>query len=307
MMCPICGGTNTKKNGIRDGKQRYVCHDCDKVFADDLDDDYNSILKKIAERYSEAELKYIAEGHGTETARTAKPITFTGDTFKVLVITDTHEGSRWVDDSWLNAAINESKKQKVNEVWHCGDVVEGMSGRDGHVYELKAVGYSAQKKLAIERLKPFECPIKMISGNHDLWFMSKGDMGADIVEDICADIPGAEYLGQQEADIPLNGIKIRLFHGEDCSSYALSYRPQKIVESFSGGEKPAMLITGHDHKAGYFFIRNVHVLMAGCMQKQTPWMRRKKMAAMPGFYIVEICIASKEIKWLDIKFYPFYN
>ena len=304
MVCPICKSAHVKKNGEKRGRQTWRCRDCGRQFADSD----SALIERLKSRYGEDELEAIANGRGTiHPPKVSKPVTFAGDIFKALVITDTHEGSQWVRDEWLDAAIDEAKREKVDEVWHAGDVTEGMSGRDGHIYELKAIGYQAQRDRAVERFKRFDRPLKAIAGNHDLWFMSKGDMGADIVKDICSRIDGAEYLGPQEGDIDVKGVKVKLFHGEDGSSYALSYRPQKIVESLSGGEKPAVLITGHDHKAGYFFIRNVHVIMGGCLQSQTPFMRRKKISAMPGFYILTMCIADKEIKWIDPRFYPFYK
>ena len=137
------------------------------------------------------------------------------------------------------------------------------------------------------------------------WYAAKANMGALIVKDICESI-GAEYLGEHEAVININGVKIMLWHGEDGSSYALSYRIQKIIESLSGGEKPNILITGHDHKQGYFFTRNIHAVLGGCLQKQTPWMRRKKLAAHEGFWIIEARINDSEVKRFKPEWIPFY-
>lgn len=312
MICPKCGSERIGRNGHKHGKANYYCKDCNRQFALSHDESYDAkpsdVLAKIAERYGPKELEAFSNGHGMGLpTRKAKPINFSGDTFKIMSISDTHDGSQWVRDEWFDAAVEVAHKEKVDEVWHAGDVSEGMSGRDGHVYELRYIGYKAQRDHATEKFKRFNRPIKMISGNHDLWFMAKGDMGGDIVEDICSRIDGAEYLGQHEGDIPVKGITARLFHGEDASAYALSYRIQKIVESMPGGEKPEILVTGHDHKMGYFFVRNVHCIMPGCLQAQTPWMRRKKKQAMPGFCVSTICIADNEVKWIDNKFYPFYK
>ena len=182
-----------------------------------------------------------------------------------------------------------------------------MSGRDGHVYELSHIGYHAQRQAAINILSEYSgyMDFKMISGNHDLWYASKANMGALIVKDICDSI-GAEYLGEHEATIIMNGVKVMLWHGEDGASYALSYRLQKIIESLSGGEKPQILLAGHDHKFGNFFIRNVHALGAGCLQKQTPWMRRKRLAAYEGFSIIEATIKDAEVKKFKLEWIPFY-
>ena len=222
-------------------------------------------------------------------------------------MTDLHIGSKFTNENRIYAALEECKAQDVKLILMSGDITEGMSGRDGHVYELTHMGYSAQKKAAIELFSTCDIDIKMISGNHDLWYVSKNNTGALIVKDICGSLPNAEYLGEHEAIVYINGVKVMMWHGEDGSSYALSYRTQKIIESLSGGEKPQILITGHDHKQGYFFTRNVHSLMGGCIQSQTPFMRYKKLAAHEGFWIIEATIKDAEIKKFKPEWIPFYK
>lgn len=40
-ICPFCGGTHIIKNGLKDGRQRYICKDCKKTFGNT----HNTILK----------------------------------------------------------------------------------------------------------------------------------------------------------------------------------------------------------------------------------------------------------------------
>lgn len=271
-----------------------------------VDHDSEILLKKLSEKFSPGELKSLLnDKFQPESKNTVYD--FTGETIKFAVMSDLHIGSNYTSETRITAALEDCKNQGVLLVLLPGDVTEGMSGRDGHVYELTHIGYQAQRKAAINILKPFSkyFDFKMISGNHDLWFASKANMGALIVHDICDSI-GAEYLGEHEAIIMMNGVKVMLWHGEDGSSYALSYRAQKIIESFTGGEKPQILLTGHDHKQGYFTIRNVHTILSGCLQKQTPWMRRKKLAAYEGFWIIEATIKDNEVKRFKPEWIPFY-
>ena len=90
------------------------------------------------------------------------------------------------------------------------------------------------------------------------------------------------------------------------NSYALSYRPQKLIESLTGGEKPNILICGHVHKALYLFERHVHCVSAACTQKQTKWMRGKKLAAHTGFQLAECEINKNGVAWFMSRFYPAY-
>lgn len=271
-----------------------------------VDQNIDNIIKKLTEKYSPGELKSLADDKFSPTHGVTE-YSFCGDVLKFAVLSDMHIGSQYTNDERVMYALDECIEQDVKLVLFSGDVTEGMSGRDGHIYELQHIGFHEQRKAVIDLLSPYKefFDFKMISGNHDLWYASKSNMGALIVKDICEAL-GAEYLGEHEAIININGIRIMLWHGEDGASYALSYRVQKIIESLSGGEKPNILITGHDHKQGYFFTRNIHTIMGGCLQKQTPWMRRKRLAAHEGFWIIEATISESEVKKLKSEWIPFY-
>ncbi len=138
-------------------------------------------------------------------------------------------------------------------------------------------------------------------------YNSKHGVGANIVEDIISALPNAHYLGHDEGDIHIAGIIVRLFHGGDGGSYALSYRGQKIIEAISGGTKPNLLIAGHSHKSIYLFNRNIHYIEAGTLQTQSSWMRGKKLAAHVGFSIADLTVADGSIKSLSYTWYPFYK
>ncbi len=224
------------------------------------------------------------------------------------MFTDWHLGSKYTDPRRIQDAYKAFRKAKVDFVVHAGDVTEGMSHRPGHVYELTDIGYAAQKKAAIELLGQWtDTPIYIIDGNHDRWYIKSN--GALIVKDICEAVPNAVWLGHDIGSIEIApGVKVMLWHGEDgASGYALSYRMQKIVESLKGGEKPAVLICGHDHKAGYFFIRNIHCIAGGCIQKQSSWMRGKRLAAHEGFWTLRLTIGGGSVRKFASEFFPYYD
>ena len=189
-------------------------------------------------------------------------------------------------------------------ICHAGDVTEGMSNRPDQIYELTELGYSAQKQKSIEMLSMWDGPWYMIDGNHDRWFVKSS--GAYIVEDIAGSIKNAVYLGQDEGDLILGDAVVKLWHGEDSSSYATSYRLQKLIESLSGGQKPNVLLAGHTHKQGYFFDRNIHVVSGGSMQLQSKWMRGKRIAAHVGYHIIDMTITDDGVTRFGIEWFPFF-
>jgi predicted phosphodiesterase len=264
-----------------------------------------ALIKKL-DHLSDDELSKLVSG-SKQKLFGKQVINFKGETIKFLALGDTHIGSTYFHDELLTAAFDEGKDQGCQFMIHTGDLLEGMSGRPGQVYELEDIGYARQRDHARVLLKSWGLPFYLVGGNHSNWINTKGGMGIDVEEDLCRELDGAHYLGMHEGDLVLNGVTLKLWHGEDGSSYATSYRVQKIIEAFTGGEKPQALFCGHTHKALYLFDRNVHALSTGCIQKQSGFMRMKKLAAHVGFWIVEMTIGDGEIKRFTPTFYPFYQ
>ncbi len=262
-------------------------------------------LNLISQQYTDKELRAIAKGGRLVPGQARVPIiSFEGERIRIGGITDTHFGSIYTDPDMTFQAFDEFKKEKVDFIVHCGDITEGMSNRAGHVYELSHIGYASQKQEAVRVLKEAPAKLYLIDGNHDRWFEKSS--GALIVEDIAKEL-GAVYLGQDEGDISLKGkASLKLWHGIDGSSYALSYRLQKIIEAFSGGEKPCVLMTGHVHKSIYIFERNIHSYGLGTLQQQSKWMRGRRIAAHVGFWIIDIWVADKGVTKTTGTWYPFY-
>lgn len=267
-------------------------------------------IRQLQEKYSQDELKKILSGSECRQESRAISHSFSGDAVTVGLLSDTHLGSIYTDPDCVARAFDVFVDRGVDMVCHCGDVCEGMSGRPGHVYELTHIGYHAQREHAIDVLRQWtDTPMYLVSGNHDRWYSQ--DSGAHIVRDICAAIPNAEFIGDDEGDVVLRpkGNKkpttIKLWHGGDGSSYAVSYRVQKIIESLTGGEKPNALFCGHTHKSMYLFDRHVHCVSAGAVQRQSKWMRGKRLASHTGFWVVEMTV-NDGVSSIRPEWFPYY-
>ena len=267
----------------------------------------NKLLSSIKERYTDKEIEYLLKGQGVHNINLDYPkINLTGKHHKIGVMSDGHIGSIYSPRDWHFAAFKKFEEEKVDCILHCGDVVEGVKiSRFGtQIWELSEIGYKAQKAAAIEVFSHCKQKIYCISGNHDFFFQEYA--GADIVEDICAELPNMTYLGNNQADIMIDGAVIRLFHGGDGSSYATSYRLQKLVESFTGGKKPNILLAGHVHKMCYIFERMIHAVSVPSLQMQTSFMQKKKLAAHTGFLIIEFDTNPMGIANFSVRNFPFY-
>lgn len=264
------------------------------------------LFMSLRKQYSKEELKAIASGGRPSTIEKKKGISldFEGEEIVFGVIADTHFGSIYSPTDYLSSAIREFEKQNCDFIVHAGDVTEGMSGRPGHVYELSDIGYKAQRDVAIKMMSEWKKKWYVISGNHDCWYLQKADIGADIVQDICERLPDASYLGIHEGDINIKGVIIRLWHGQDGSSYAHSYRLQQVLASLDVEDIPDIMIAGHCHKSGYFFDRGCHTIAAGTLQDQSGFMRYKRLPAHVGFYIIRMKVQEGKLISFSPTYYP---
>jgi len=266
------------------------------------------ILKKY--KITEQELERILKE--IETAPPKQVVTFDDyftDKTQIGVISDSHIGHKEFDEPFWKHMVEQMKRNNVNRIYHVGDVLEGMSGREGNIYELSHIGFSKQIKYASKLLKMLEgIKIFGLNGNHDDWYMKKNNGGVNVGEELETRVKEYKNLGSMEANIKLRpNVTMKLFHPADGTAYATSYKLQKMVESFSGGEKPEILLEGHYHKALYMFIRNVHAFECGTMCGQTPFMRGKKIPAHKGFWILDIEMGDGGIGAISPKFFAGYK
>ena len=230
------------------------------------------------------------------------------ESIKVAIFGDTHFGSKYEDLDALNMYAEICRKENVSAAFHAGDVLEGHDLYRGQIFEVEHLGWNAQSKHFGKVAPDFGCPVYFITGNHDVSFKRAGGIAVgQELEQLRSDwICLGEDSGDFEFDIEGKKIKISMLHPGGGSSYALSYRPQKIVEALEGGTKPHILCIGNYHKSDWLpSYRNVSVLQVGCFQRQTPFMKTKGLSAMVGGWILEFgfgegCSRQKA------EFIPFY-
>jgi len=249
----------------------------DKIIIDPALIKENELLKKQLDSF--ARLKHT-------------PVSkFYSNSFKFGVVSDTQYGSLYCNYGAIESAYNCFEKEGITQVYHSGDIVEGINMYRGQIYEMRLHGYKSQTQEVIDKYPKKEgITTDFITGNHDLSFWKTAEV--DIGERIANHRSDMIYRGQEEADIILDcdGKKVilRLVHPGKGTAYALSYHPQKYIESLSGGEKPHIVLMGHYHKAEFIpMYRNVMLIQTGTCQSQTGFMRRNNIPAHVGFWIIE--------------------
>lgn len=231
-----------------------------------------------------------------------------GDEFAFGLIGCTHFGSLCCNQSAMEAFYEYAASRGIGTIYHGGDVLDGHRVYRGQEFELRDVGLEAQ----IERFKRFNnhgLKTKFITGNHDQSFKSLA--GVPVGKIIAEANPDWEFLGEEQARVTFatssGSYELMLIHPGGGSSYALSYRPQKIVESLEGGTKPNMLAIAHYHKAEFMpSYRNVATIQTGTFQNQTPFMARQGLAAHVGGWIIQVRVGAK-FNAVRAEFIAFYE
>lgn len=240
---------------------------------------------------------------------------FKGKTYRFGVLSDTHLCSRHADEDGLNQAYEVFRREGITVVYHCGNIAEGQHGYPGQENELLAFGAHRQAQYVVERYPKVDSITTWFIGSstcHEGGFYKYEGLEFGRMQEI-AERGDLKYLGLDESDIALQGDKgtatMRLFHPGGGSAYALSYRPQKIVESLEGGEKPHILCIGHFHKMEYLpSLRNIHTIQAGCLEHQTAFARKRNIEFHRGFWLVEATIeADGSVTRLKAEAFRFYN
>lgn len=226
---------------------------------------------------------------------------------KLGLVSDLHIGHKMFDYKAFDKSVKVFNREKVDLIISPGEIIEGMSGRDGHIYELKHVGYTAQMNEAVKLLKRYKAPFHFITGNHDAWGKNKGNAGYEVGPELERRLPNSKFLGEMQARVDLgNHTYLDLTHRGN-TAYALSYPLQKLINALEGGSKPDILCNGHLHKSLYLFYRNIHALESGTLERQTEFMKMKGSPAMVGFWILDISLRDKGgVERFKPTWYPQY-
>lgn len=190
---------------------------------------------------------------------------------KLLLISDTHLCNKSDRLDILRYLYDKAEKQGVKHVLHSGDFTDGLSNRPEQIYELKEPSYEGQVQYCVDKYPRFSGKTYVIQGNHDDWWFKR--CGSEIVKAIAQQRDDIIYLGADVADLHIGKLKCRLFHGSGGSSYAVSYKIQKYLDSIPLEERPDILQTGHIHRAFYMHNVSTHCFQTASLEDPTPYSR----------------------------------
>lgn len=207
------------------------------------------------------------------------------------------------------------KKEGVSLVFMGGNMIDGELYFNR--YELVANGIEGQTQYIINHAPQIEgiTTYFITANHHETW--GANNVGLNYGNKLEDDMHRAGrkdwvYLSHIEGDIGFKTKEgecvVRIMHPQGGTAYATSYQPQKITESFQGGEKPHILLIAHYHKLSYFMVRNVHTIQTGCLEDQTGFMRSRHIDAHLGFWIIRATLAPDgTVLKFTPTLYPFFD
>ena len=207
---------------------------------------------------------------------------------KIGIVSDSHLCSISQQKTHLNTTYDIFENEGITSVYHCGDLLAGVGVYPGQDDEIFRHTQEDQTDYAIEHY-PQRKGIKTytISGNHDLVFLKR--RGGDPIKRLSLERKDIIYLGRYSATVQLaKNCSMYLLHPDGGKAYALSYKPQKLVESFEGGAKPNIACMGHYHSYDLCCPRNVWSIMVPCFETSTLFTRRKFIEPVVAGLILEL-------------------
>lgn len=219
---------------------------------------------------------------------------------KIGIVSDTHLGSKFQQPTISHTIYKELEKEKIDFALHCGDVVEGKNLYPGQENECFLHGADEMRDYTISNYPKTEAfKTYVIGGSHDMSF--KKLAGFNIVRAICEERDDLVYRGEESSSFKMRGLNIEMMHPSGGVSYARSYRPQRIAENMLGeiisiirvkkdtSILPHCLFLGHYHIANHLpAYMGMEVFSVPGLQAQTPYLKRKGLAPVVGYLIVEI-------------------
>jgi hypothetical protein len=229
--------------------------------------------------------------------RTFEYVSRPDNTYSFGVASDQHLCSRYAREDVLNDLYDSFQRAGLDRVFNAGNWIDGEDEKNR--FDLEVHGLEPQVKYLCDKY-PKRDGLKTYAvwgEDHEGWYSRREAIDVGRFTEGHMRNAGREDwidLGFVEARVDLvnanTGARSTLvvMHPGGGSSYAYSYRPQKIVESLSGGEKPSVLIIGHYHKLSCNIIRNVWTIQAGCTEDQTVFMRKKGLEAHVGGHLITL-------------------
>lgn len=229
------------------------------------------------------------------------PFTYTSrpdNTFVFGITADNHLGSIYERLDVLTALYDWFHREQVDRVFNAGNWIEGDDVKTQHEAHVHGLDPQLAYLAKTYPQRPGLHTYAVWGEDHEGWYARRESIDVGRYAERKMREAGRDdwhNLGFVEAAVALTNANTGVVappmiiqHPGGGTAYALSYRMQKIIESYQGGEKPSVLILGHYHKMMTAIIRSVIGFYAGCTQDQSSFMKKIPTEPALGGYVVTL-------------------
>jgi len=191
---------------------------------------------------------------------------------RIGVVSDTHITSDYEGLEQLNDLYQLLYDNNIKQVFHCGDLCDGVNVWQDQMYEQKVVGADKQLDYIVKNYPKFKgMKTYYIAGNHDMSYFEK--YGYDFCAELSMLRDDMIYLGPFYCKVrdTFKDVEIDLIHMRRGNAETISYPLQKYIRNLPSYKYPDILLAGHRHRNWYGIISGVHCFEAGNFQKVTPY------------------------------------
>lgn len=232
---------------------------------------------------------------------------------KLAFISDTRLGSKYQQLSILNDIYKKAYEYGVTEVFHCGDLSEGVYKGKKTLYNDTLFEYDvfSQTKYIVNNYPYVEgITTNFITGEHDTTHVDETNY--DIGKLVSKEREDMKYLGKNRRKIIIldsnNNEKISLLmlHPKGKIPYTVSYKPQQFISALRNEDKTDILIHGHWLQTEMLSMRNITEFSVPSVVATTPEMIDNGLQNTIGAWFVEV-ILDKNDKKIIPTFIPYYK
>lgn len=239
---------------------------------------------------------------------------------KVLSFSDTHLGHKHERPDLIKKVYEIAEEEKVDAVFHSGDVFEGEGAFKGQSRELIYGGADEQMNHGLEIWPISKIPTYIIRGSsHEKAFIDQ--CGHDIVNifarlarsergvNITALLDDERITGSRGV-VDVKGIKFCLDHPSGGIPYGKSYRPQKLIENIVSemelASEAKIWLLGHLHVAFCMLYKGVVGFLVPCFEEKTNYIEAKGYTPWLGCWIIDVTMDQFEnITKIVPRYVPF--
>jgi len=214
------------------------------------------------------------------------------------IVADTHFGSKYNEPECLNDFYDRMADSGVKNVFHLGDLLEGVGVYPGQINHLRpnCISLEGQIEEAVKKYpQKKDITTYIISGNHDLKHYQR--QGVDPVKQFSIQRKDFKYLGQSYGRARLKqNVLLEMSHPTGGAPYTKGYKFRTYLRERPINTYPDILAMGHLHCSLFEDVQGTLSYMGGCFMGDTDFTRRKGLHPSIGGWKVELEISGGKIK-----------